>query len=267
MRKKERRKFGTRALLIVPDEIGHPQGRFSRLFRGGATLRSVITMKQIPILRRGLGGQNPPKDGQVLREILGVRSSLLWYNPNMDDEDKKLIDEYLSGDNSTFEKLVKKYLKPIYNFTYQLTKDRTQAEDLTQDTFIKAWKNIKKFDKTKSFKTWLFVIARNSAFDYFKKKKAIPFSSFEADGENNKLEEIAEDCVLPDKMAEIKDLEKQLETKIRKIPEKYSIILLLRYKDDFTLKEIAEIVRKPYNTVKVYHQRGLKELKKVFDKK
>jgi len=183
----------------------------------------------------------------------------------MDNEDKILVEEYLNGDNSAFEKLVKKYLKPIYNFTYQFIKDRAQADDLTQETFVKAWKNIKKFDKEKSFKTWLFVIAKNSTFDYFKKKKTIPFSSFKINDENNKLEEIAEDSALPDEIAEVKDLEKRLKEKIEKIPSKYAIILLLHYKNDFTLKEVAEIIGRPYNTVKVYHQRGLMQLKKVLE--
>jgi RNA polymerase sigma-70 factor, ECF subfamily len=181
----------------------------------------------------------------------------------MNQNDEQLILDYLNGDDSAFEELLKRYLKPIYNFLYQLTGNTAQAEDLTQETFVKAWKNIRKFDKAKSFKTWIFTIAKNTAFDYFKKKKTIPFSYFEDLEGNNKLEEISEEAVLLDEIMERRDLAEKLESMLRKIPEQYSIILRLHYKEDFSLGEIAEILGKPYNTIKTYHQRALTRLKKV----
>lgn len=181
----------------------------------------------------------------------------------MNQDDKQLIADYLNGDDSAFEALLNKYLKPIYNFLYQLTNNVPQTEDLTQETFIKAWKNIRKFDQSKSFKTWLFTIAKNTAFDYLKKKKTIPFSFFEDSDGNNKLEEISEESILVDELMEKKDLAENLEAKLKRIPEQYGIILKLRYKEDFSLGEIAEILGKPYNTIKVYHQRALARLKKA----
>lgn len=194
----------------------------------------------------------------------------------MRQNDEKLVKDYLEGNELAFEQLLKKYLKPIYNFLYRLTGNAAQAEDLTQVAFVKVWKNIRKFNpqkshftalrdrQNKSFKAWLFTIAKNTAFDWLKKRKSIPFSYFENEEGNNKLEEIAEDSILPSEIMERKDLAKELETKLKQIPEKYGIILELRYKEDFTLGEIAEILGKPYNTIKVYHQRALISLKKAF---
>lgn len=179
----------------------------------------------------------------------------------MDQNDNRLIENYLSGDEESFRKLVSIYLKPVYNFIFQFTRDTTCLDDLTQETFIKAWKNIRKFDREKKFKTWLFTIAKNTAYDWLKKKKTVPFSMFTDSEGYNKLEDISEDAVLPDELLKKADSAKDLEKIIKKIPDHYRIILTMRYKDDFSLQEISKILKIPYNTVKSQHQRGLKILK------
>lgn len=178
-------------------------------------------------------------------------------------EDKQLVESFLAGDERSFELLLKKYLKPVYNFLFRLTNDRYALDDLTQTTFIKVWRNIKKFNTDKNFKTWLYTIAKNTAYDYFKKKKTIPFSSFiDAEG-NNKLENISDQDILPLELLEKADTAKTLETALDKISDQYRLILTMHYKDDFSLQEIAGILNLPYNTVKSQHQRGLKALRQI----
>ena len=185
-------------------------------------------------------------------------------NTNLSDE--QLIKNFLNGDDGGFESLLKKYLKPVYNFLYRLTGDTSVLDDLAQETFIKTWRNIKKFNLDRSFKTWLYAIAKNTAYDYFKKRKTIPFSNFiDAEG-NNKLENISEDEILPPELLEKADTAKELETALTKISDQYQIILLMRYKDDFSLQEIAEILNLSYNTVKSQHQRGLKALRQILQR-
>ena len=108
----------------------------------------------------------------------------------MDSTDEKLIEGSSEGDNAAFEKLLKRYLKSVYNFIYRLASDREVAEDLTQETFVKVWKNLRRFDQTKSFKVWIFTIAKNTAYDFLKKKKTIPFCCCTDEEVNNKMEEI-----------------------------------------------------------------------------
>ena len=131
----------------------------------------------------------------------------------METSDKKLIQEFLRGKEEAFSVLVNRYLKMTYNFLFQITKDKSVIDDLTQVTFLKVWKNLKKFDQEKKFKTWLFTIAKNTAFDHFKKKKTIPFAVFTDTEGNNKLEKISEDKILPNELLAQKDLEKNLENK------------------------------------------------------
>lgn len=159
--------------------------------------------------------------------------------------------------------MVKKYLKPVYNFLYYFTRNQAELDDLTQIVFIKVWKNLQKFDRKKKFKTWVFAIAKNTAYDFVHKKKTLPFANFTDEEGNNKLENISDESILPDEILNRKDITRELEKKLAEIPEHYRIILTLHYKEDFSLSEIAEILNKPYNTVKSGHQRALIKLKET----
>ena len=185
----------------------------------------------------------------------------------MENNDEKLVAEFLLGDEKAFELLLNRYLKHVYNFIYQFTKDASVSEDLTQETFIKAWKNLGKFDQEKKFKVWLFTIAKNSAYDWLKKKKTITFSFFENEDGSNVLENIEEDKILATEILERAEIAKELEDKLLEIPEKYRMILVLKYKEDFALNEIAQILKIPYNTIKSSHKRALLSLKKVLTEK
>ncbi len=88
---------------------------------------------------------------------------------NFDLNDKQLVQKFLDGSDEAFEELVGRYLKPIYNFLYQFTKDPDSLDDLTQETFIKVWRNIRKFDRSKNFRVWIYAIAKNKAYDFLKK--------------------------------------------------------------------------------------------------
>jgi RNA polymerase sigma-70 factor, ECF subfamily len=181
----------------------------------------------------------------------------------MEPNDNQLVKNYLKGNDAASEELVKKHLKPIYNFLYRLTNGQAVAEDLAQETFLKAWKNLSRFDQSRNFKTWLFTIAKNTAFDFFKKKKEIPFSFFADEEGENWLENIADENILPDEILERKNITEELEVALEKIPMHYRAILLLHYKEDFSLHEIAEIIGEPYNTIKSRHQRALARLEKA----
>lgn len=113
--------------------------------------------------------------------------------------DEKLIEQYLKGDEKSLEILINRHLKPVYIFVYRLVGSQSEAEDVTQVVFVKIWKNIKKFDTKKSFKTWMYRITHNTAIDYLRKKKAVPFSAFEnEEGENPVLDSLVDLAPLPD---------------------------------------------------------------------
>jgi RNA polymerase sigma-70 factor (ECF subfamily) len=162
--------------------------------------------------------------------------------------DQDLISKYLAGDEKSLEILIEQYLKPIYSFVYRYTGSASNAEDITQDVFVRVWKNLKKFDQNKKFKTWIFSIAKNAAIDWLRKKKTISLS-------DDDMEKI------PDSAPFVPEL--SLAPILEKIPSEYRMIFFLRYNDHFTFKEIAESLGQPLNTVKSRHRRGIAMLKKT----
>jgi len=185
------------------------------------------------------------------------------YFQNMRRSDQQLVADYLSGDEQSLKFLVERYLRPIYGFTYRFVNGAQDAEDVTQDIFVKVWRHIKQFDQEKSFKTWIFSIAKNAAIDFLKKKKTIPFSEFEnEDGENTIMENLVDSSPLPSELLERSDLKEMLAKAMEKLSPKYRMVLFLRYNDHFTFREIAESLGEPLHTVKSRHRRALIMLKK-----
>jgi len=174
--------------------------------------------------------------------------------------DKNLIQQYLKGDSKSLDILIEKYLKMIYGFVYKNVGDTATAEDITQEVFIKIWKNIKKFDQNKSFKPWIFQIAKNTSIDFLRKKKIIPFSRFENEkGQNPLVENIA---AVPLNLLEKFSDKKTVAGAMQILTEKEQKVINLRHTDGMNFKEIAEIFREPVNTVKSRYRRSLIILKK-----
>jgi len=178
--------------------------------------------------------------------------------------DSEIIANYRNGNKESLNILVGRYLNLIYYFTYRYVGNAEEAEDITQDVFVKAWSNLKKFDQEKSFKTWIFSIAKNTALDWLKKKKAIPFSNFEnAEGENFLTETLADPACLPPELFEKAEIAEKLNLALEKLPPKYRMVLFLRYNNDFNFREISESLGEPLDTIKSQHRRALIKLKEL----
>lgn len=178
--------------------------------------------------------------------------------------DAQLVTLYRNGDQKSLEVLFERYLKPIYHFAYRMVGTVHDAEDVAQETFVKAWRHLKKFDERKSFKTWLFSIAKNTALDFLKKKKAVPFSAFEsAEGDNALIEGIADPEALPPEVFDRADLASFLASAIAKLPPIYRVVLTLRYNEQLRFREIAEVLGEPLHTVKSRHRRACIALRDI----
>lgn len=172
------------------------------------------------------------------------------------DEDQILIQKYLDGDQIGLKMLIDKHTSSVYNFISRFVKD-TQREDIVQEVFIKVWKKLESFDKDKAqFKTWLFVIARNTTTDYLRKKKMILFSSLDKE-EENFGESIEDEIILPDEVLQKLQDKEMLDKVLNELKDEYKTVLVLHYQEDMSFKEIGEVLGKPLNTVKSYHQRAL----------
>lgn len=184
----------------------------------------------------------------------------------MKQSDQELIADYLEGNDRALLILVERYLKPVYRFVFYLTGSAQDAEDITQDAFIKTWSNLSKFRTTESFKTWLFAIARNCAIDWMRKKKTFVFSDFErAEGDNPLIENLADPKPLPEEMITHRETKEMLERILDTLPLFYREVLLLRYIEHLSFDEIGKVLKKPLDTVKSQHRRALIMLRQRLD--
>lgn len=176
-------------------------------------------------------------------------------------EDDKLVESYFAGDEESLSILIKKYLNPIYFFIYGYLKNIQDSEDVVSDTFLKLYKNIKKFNKDKKFKTWIFEIAKNTALDYLKKKKNITFSELEKYEDFNFEESIEDESALQNEIFENNINSNILKNKIDKLDFKYREVLILYYFSELNFREISELLNESINTVKSKYRRALIILK------
>ena len=182
----------------------------------------------------------------------------------MNYSDEQLISDYLAGNEQSLELLIKQYLRPIYSFVFRYVGNGQEAEDITQEVFVRVWRNLKKFDQEKSFKTWIFSIAKNASLDFLKKKKAIPFSEFDTEEGGNRITDtLVDPSPLPLELLEKAGMANMLNEAMEKLSPQYRMVLFLRYNDHFNFREIAESMGEPLHTVKSRHRRALIKLKEL----
>ena len=179
--------------------------------------------------------------------------------------DERLVKNYLNGSEKALEELVRRYLPLIYNFSKRYAGDQDNASDITQEVFIKVWKNLKKFDTNKNFKSWLFTIAKNTALDWLKKRQAVPISLLREFQED---EDFWGNIADPNQISIIEEIyqnsiSQNLALAIEKLPLKYSSVINFYHTQGFNFREIAGFLKEPINTIKSRYRRGLIILRKL----
>ncbi len=184
-------------------------------------------------------------------------------------DDNILINKALAGDQTAYEKLMKKYYQLIYNLIFRMISRKEDVEDLTQEAFIKAFNSLHNFDRQFAFSTWLFKIATNNAIDYLRKKKLNTFSiDREIESEESDFKfEITDNENKPDRVIIEDERKKILDEAIESLPPKYKEVILLRHKMDKEYEEIAKELKLPLGTVKAHIFRGRELLNKYLKDK
>ena len=155
------------------------------------------------------------------------------------------------------DKLYKNYSMLVYNYLYSLSKDRELAEELTQDTFYKAIKNIKKYEGNSKESTWLSQIAKNEWRTYVAKESKIKQIPIEDENYIDKL--ILENTAETD--VEEKEAVLNLYKEIHKLDQKTKEVIYLRIKGDLSFKEIGEILGESEEWARITYYRGKIKLK------
>jgi len=178
--------------------------------------------------------------------------------------DIELIERALTGDQSAYREILKKYRAPLYNLLFRMVRNKMETEDLVQEAFIKAFGSLATFNDDYAFSTWLYKIAINNCIDHFRKKRLKTFSLDKPiDSEDGKIHrEFPDPSYQPANTLLSTEKDQLIEQAIKNLPEKYRISIVLRHNEDKSYEEISQILNIPLGTVKARIFRAREMLKK-----
>ena len=175
-----------------------------------------------------------------------------------------IIQQAINGQESAYEALLHRYKNGIYNMIYQMIKNREEAEDLVQETFIKAFNSLESYNDNYAFSTWLYKIAFNHCIDAIRKKKLKTFPLDRPiqlrDGEVK--HEIKDETHSPEGDFLFAEKKKRIQITINSLPKRYRQAIILRHQEDRSYEEISQILNIPLGTVKARIFRAREMLKK-----
>ncbi len=175
-------------------------------------------------------------------------------------EDFRLIDEAVqNNDEKAYAKLLQRYKRPVYHMILKMVRNVDDAEDLTIESFAKAFRSLHKFKKDFTFSTWLFRIATNNTIDQIRKKKLNTMSidnSFTDDNGDGISIEVEDENLNPQEETIKAQKAELIQVFVDKLPPKYQKLVRLRYFSELSYEEIAVELEAPLGTVKAQLHRA-----------
>jgi RNA polymerase sigma-70 factor (ECF subfamily) len=169
--------------------------------------------------------------------------------------DFDLLDRFKAGDQGALEQIVSRYQKAIFFFILRMVWNETDAADLSQRTFVNAFRNIRGFDGRSSFKTWLYRIAINVCKNHFRddpRRREVNIEGMVFVDGTNALEHMISE-----------EERRRLSLALNELPEKQRHTIILKVHQELTYKEIAEITGSSEGTAKANFHFGVKKLRKI----
>jgi RNA polymerase sigma-70 factor (ECF subfamily) len=169
------------------------------------------------------------------------------------DLDWAIVQRVQNGEVSAFNQLVQKYRQSLFSIIYNMTSNREDATDITQEVFIKAFQSIKRFRGQASFYTWLYRIAVNSSITFIKKAKKQRFINYETIDETLVSSEILEFFTAKtktEKGALLTELQEKLNEALQKLSPKHRLVVILHEVEGMNHKAIADIMKTSEGTVR-----------------
>lgn len=169
-------------------------------------------------------------------------------------DDSGVVTAFLGGEERAFEELVVRYQTRLLNFIYRTVGDRERAEDLVQEVFIRVYRHLHRFDRSKKFSTWAYTIASNLAKNELRNRSRNPLVLFQTVKKNWQDEdrplEFEDSTTRPDDMYRKRHLRQIVEDSVAKLPEHHRDVFVLRELEGKSYEEIAEITGCNLGTVK-----------------
>ena len=209
-------------------------------------------------------GQGATKSDRILASFLSVFSSALTIKGGLIVVNEILFKKAQNGDVEAFETLIRGYEKLIYNAAYRMLGDAGDAEDASQEVILKVYRNLSACKASTAFKSWLFRIINNTCIDELRKKKGKSTLSLDVrlDDSDSRMEDfVLKDETTPESEFLRKDLSKNIQKAIDKLPPDYKAIIVMRDINELSYDEITEALGINIGTVKSRIARGRKRLR------
>ncbi len=179
--------------------------------------------------------------------------------------DEFLLTQFKQGDAGAFRELVERYTPPIYNLAYRLLRDPAEAENVTQETFLRIVTALDRLRLDIPFKPYIFRIAVNLCRDIGRKKKPLRFADLGDDPAP--VETFADDAPpLWERLVD-EELRAQLHAALDALPALYQTVIILRYAEEFSYEEIAQATSLPLNTVRTRLRRAKQQIRSRLEKR
>lgn len=185
----------------------------------------------------------------------------------MSQPEAGLVRRCLAGDEKAYRDLVEMYQPRVYSLALRMVRRVEDAEDVTQETFVRMFRALDRYDPTRSFGAWLFSIAARLAIDQIRRRKLqpAPLTGRDKDDEEYSIE-VEDPGPRPDEVAARNQEERRTRALIETLPPHYRVVVLLRHQQDLSYEEIAEALHLPLGTVKARIHRARALLKERIEK-
>jgi RNA polymerase sigma factor (sigma-70 family) len=178
---------------------------------------------------------------------------------------RELINRIQSGDQDAFKEFIREYQRLVAHMVFRMVHNMSDREDLCQDIFLKAYRNLKGFRFQCKVSTWIAKIAYNTCLNYLQKKKPVLFEDHSP--QSMSMDDINGSVQEPDSIAADKDVSLRIQTEMQHLPVPYRTILTLYHLDEMSYAEISDIMDLPAGTIKSYLFRARRQLKERLLKK
>jgi len=179
-------------------------------------------------------------------------------------EDTEILRRCLTGDEQAYRQIVARYQRQVYSLALRVVRQAEDAEDLTQETFVRMFRALDRYDSSRPFGAWLFTIASRLCIDHLRRQRLRPISlvQLEPGSEEEYTIEVVDPAPRPDEVAARAEEERRTRALIDALPPHYRIVVLLRHQHDLSYDEIAEALHLPLGTVKARIHRARALLKR-----
>ena len=182
-------------------------------------------------------------------------------------DDLKIIESCLLGNTQIFSRLIDNYKNMVYNLAYRMSNSPHEAEDISQEAFLRAFQSLAHFNPSYKFSTWLYQITLNIIRDRFKKKE-LNYVSLDTPVETDDSEFYPQPADLtnnPEQIITLQEDVQEIQQAILSLPLKYREVLVLRHLQDLSYIEIGNILKLPQGTVKIRLYRARELLRKTLE--